>query len=196
MITEDESDHTSSESEGEQSTSSSESTEDSNTVSSPAMSDFTESSSSSFDPDDFLDHDDVTLEPALKTYKLVGDNVDKHVHPRDMRLDHQSRSFHYFQTYAVRDRVDLTDISDVKVIPDTKDIKLDLILPTSNDKKQLLSNYGILFTRVLKKCMPWFAKFATGLDRHIKHEFYEQMSRKSEVVSHTYASSIVRYWSL
>lgn len=130
------------------------------------MSEFTDSSSSSFDPDEFLlDHDDVTPEPALRTYKLVGDNIDKHVHPRDMRMDCQSRSFHYFETYAVRDSLDLTDVGDMQVIPYTciNDIQLDLILPSSNDKKHLLNNYAILFTQVLKKYIPWFAKFASGL---------------------------------
>lgn len=35
------------------------------------------------------------------TYKLVGDNIDKSVKPREMRIDHQTHSLHYFHTYAV-----------------------------------------------------------------------------------------------
>ena len=49
---------------------------------------------------------------VLPTYKLVGDNIDKKVVPREMRSDYQARSLHYFHTYAVRDRVNLTDVSD------------------------------------------------------------------------------------
>ena len=31
--------------------------------------------------------------------------------------------------------------------------------------------------------MPYFAKFGQGVERHIRHEFYSEMSEKSEVVS-------------
>lgn len=48
----------------------------------------------------------------MLTYKLVGDNIDKEVRPRQMRSDHQTRYVHYFHTYALRDRIDLSAISD------------------------------------------------------------------------------------
>ena len=52
------------------------------------------------------------------TYKLVGDNIDKNVKPREMRSDHQTRSLHYFHTYAVRDRVDMSSYSDdIQILP-------------------------------------------------------------------------------
>eukprot|EP00731_Ephydatia_muelleri_P005283 Em0002g1459a len=38
---------------------------------------------------------------------LVGDNVDKTIGPRDMRLNNQSKSLHFFHVYAVKDRVDV-----------------------------------------------------------------------------------------
>lgn len=40
---------------------------------------------------------------GLNTFKLVGDNIDKEVQPREMHSDYQSRSLHYFHTYAVKD---------------------------------------------------------------------------------------------
>ena len=36
---------------------------------------------------------------------LQGDNIDKNVHVRDMRVDNQNTSLHYFNSYAVKDRV-------------------------------------------------------------------------------------------
>ena len=42
----------------------------------------------------------------LPLYKLVGDNIDKVVKPRHMRIDHQAKSLHYFHSYAVKDRID------------------------------------------------------------------------------------------
>ena len=56
-------------------------------------------SSSEFDTEEYLGS------PSLKTYKLVGDNIDKNIRPREMRSDHQTKSLHYFHTYGVRDRV-------------------------------------------------------------------------------------------
>ena len=41
-----------------------------------------------------------------------------------------------------------------------------------------------LIGRILRKHMPFFASFATGLGRHIRHEFYEEMCAKSGVVRH------------
>ena len=133
--------------------------------------------------DDFLGPVAASVQPALKTYRLVSDNIDKQVRPRDMRSDYQTRSLHYFHTYAVRDRVDLTRISDQKPFLDLKTIHLDATLPTSGDKKELQKNFSILFARILKKYIPFFAKFGAGLERHIQHEVYHEMSQKSEVVS-------------
>ena len=39
-------------------------------------------------------------------YILQGDNYDTTVHARDMRMDNQNKSLHYFNTYAVKDRPD------------------------------------------------------------------------------------------
>ena len=156
----------------------------SSSPSSPTMSEFSETSTSSLNIDDFLGPVSTARPPpALKTYRLVGDNIDKQVNPRDMRSDNQTRSLHYFHTYAVRDRIDLTGVSDQKVVPDLKTIRLDDILPTSSQEKELRGNFSILFARMLKKHMPFFAKFGQGLERHIRHEFYSEMSEKSEVVS-------------
>ena len=47
----------------------------------------------------------------IKTFKLVGDNnIDKNVKPDDMRHDNQSKSLHYFHTYALSDRIDMMTI--------------------------------------------------------------------------------------
>ena len=45
-------------------------------------------------------------------YKFLGDNVDGKVIPRFMRSDNRSKGFHYFHQYAVRDRVDMSHLSE------------------------------------------------------------------------------------
>ena len=47
-----------------------------------------------------------------------------------MRFDSQTRSLHYFHTYAVRDRVDMSSFSNDMQIPDTSKTNLQDLLPT------------------------------------------------------------------
>lgn len=54
--------------------------------------------------------DTVSDESTWSGFKLVGDNLDKNVHPRYGRIDHRTQSLHFFQLYAVKDRVNLMRI--------------------------------------------------------------------------------------
>ena len=67
---------------------------------------------------------------------IVGDNIDKTVHTRFMRVDKQGSSLHYFHAYAAQDRFDLTMSEDVPVIPDHPKLFEDL-LPSNSDKATL-----------------------------------------------------------
>lgn len=113
---------------------------------------------------------------------LVGDNLDKNIRPRDMRSDHQTQSLHYFHTYAVRDRVDVSSYSSESKLPDIKSMQLDNLLPSLLDDKVLTHNFAVLVGRTLNKYMPFFSKFGKGIDRHIVHEYSSEMAKKSEVV--------------
>ena len=121
--------------------------------------------------------------PPLQSFKLVGDNIDKNIRPRDMRSDHQGKSLHYFHTYAVRDRVDLSGVSDVPMSPDLSSTDLFDLLPTRADQEVLVQNFAILMAHVLRKNMPFFAKYGEKVENHIEHVCSQQMSQKSEVVS-------------
>ena len=121
--------------------------------------------------------------PTLPTFKLVGDNLDKSVRPRDMRMDSQTQALHYFHMYAVRDRINLAEFTDNPSLPEVSLADLKTILPTNQDQEVLQKNFAILIARTLTKHMPFFKKFGSGLERHLVHERYEEMSAKSEVVS-------------
>ena len=54
---------------------------------------------------------------------MVGDNLDKNVQPHDMRVDNQVRSYHFFHTCAVKNRIDLSDMSDKIQVPEVYDLK-------------------------------------------------------------------------
>ena len=93
---------------------------------------------------------------AYPTFKIVGDNIDKYVEPRDMTADAQASTLHYFNMYAVRDRLDTSQFPDSPSLPDIRAIRMKQILPTEEDHKILLSNFAIMVCRVLKKHMPFF----------------------------------------
>lgn len=101
----------------------------------------------------------------------------------DMRIERQTRSLHYFHTYAVRDRIDVTHVEDCPSLPSLESIDVSTILPTKQDQKAMKVLFGIHVARVLRKYMPFFTKFGDGLKRHITHQFLKEISQKSEVVS-------------
>ena len=45
-------------------------------------------------------------------FKIVDDNIDMNVVPRHKRIDKQTKSLHFFQTFAIRDRLDLSGASE------------------------------------------------------------------------------------
>ena len=78
------------------------------------------------------------------------DNIDKYVKPRDITIDAQASTLHYFNMYAVCDRLDASQLPDNPTLPDVSTIKVEQILPTDH------SNFAILVCCVLKKHMPFY----------------------------------------
>ena len=118
-------------------------------------------------------------------FKICGDNIDKNVRCRHMRIDKQTQSLHYFQSYAMRDRVDCSNLSDdpPNSTPTVKDV-ISNILPTEEDDAIIHDEFAILVARILCKHMTFFQdSYADVVDWHIEHEFSQEMCRKSEVVS-------------
>ena len=136
--------------------------------------------SSSIDLDSFLGPE--IHKPPSFTFKIVGDNIDKHIKPRDMRSDYQARSLHYFHSYAVQDWLNMDDFDDNIPCPDPGAVSLELLLPTPQDEANIRNNTCILVARILKKYMPFFTKYGKGVERHIIHQYSEEMSRTSHVV--------------
>ena len=119
-------------------------------------------------------------------YRLCGDNIDKNVYTRHMRIDHRNKSLHYFHMYAVENRVHFSELSEE--CPDNSHV-LDFqsvaksLLPSSRDDSTLKKNIAILISRVLCKYLKFFKlSFDDVVKKHIQHRYYEEMSSKSSVV--------------
>ena len=118
-------------------------------------------------------------------YRLCGDNIDKTVRPRYMHSDKRNQSLHYFHSYAVQNRVNVSNLSDSPVnITLSPERMATSILPSIEDDSKLKCNMAVLVSRVLASHMKFFNfSFADAVKWHIEHQFSEEMSQKSVVVS-------------
>lgn len=120
-------------------------------------------------------------------FRLCGDNIDKSVHTRHMRLDRRNQSLHYFHLYAVENRINFVNLPDE--VPDNSHITdfrsvAESLLPTTRDDTALKKNIATLISRILCKHVKFFQLSCDDLvKRHIQHRYYEDMSMKSLVVS-------------
>lgn len=78
-------------------------------------------------------------------YKFVGDNIDKNVKPSLQRHELRGQSLHYFHGYAVRDRVDLSKLSDKP--PPFSIPEPSVFLPSPGDLSSLREELEILVSR-------------------------------------------------
>ena len=119
----------------------------------------------------------------VKPYRLCGDNIDKTVKQHSMRSDaYKTGSIHYFHSYAVADRIDFSSLPETTPpLPSVDVLQLATsLLPMMWPCAKILP----LVSRILFGSIDFFKlTFDDVVEWHIKHEFYEQMSRKSDVVS-------------
>ncbi len=125
--------------------------------------------------------------PKQLGYKLIGDNIDKGVKTRFMRVeDHSNKSLHYFHACAIENRVDLREYPDehpqgCEDCPKHRALRL---LPSAEDDKELRLNIGTIIGRILTQHMPYFKlTFEDIVKWHIPHKYSSEMSSKSIVVS-------------
>ena len=125
-------------------------------------------------------------------FKIVGDNVDKNVKKRYLRVDQQNASLHFFHAFAVRDRIDFSHLPDTLPLTCSNEpakVALEL-LPTVDDDNKLEELFQIHVSRILATQMEFFRiSFEDVVERHVRHEYYHEMSAKSTVVSYYYYSA-------
>ena len=129
----------------------------------------------------------VTMNSPSLGYKLVGDNIDKGIKARYMRSEgDRNRSLHYFHSFAVQNRVDFSHLSDV--FPDTcfdsPERTALALLPSADNDKAMRHLFATYISRILVTHMPFFkVAFDDVVKWHIEHNYSDQMSAKSIVVS-------------
>jgi L1 cell adhesion molecule like protein len=71
-------------------------------------------------------------------FKVVGDNIDKNIRPSFQCSERQTKSLHYFHSFAIKDRVDLHNCSDDA--PQNTPIDSSTLLPLFDDIAQFRSD--------------------------------------------------------
>ena len=74
----------------------------------------------------------------IPTFKIVGDNVDKYMKPRHETFDRHASSLHYFHSFAVKDRCNMSNFEDNPSLPDLASFSANLILPNALDYESLI----------------------------------------------------------
>ena len=100
-----------------------------------------------------------------------------------MTVERQNRSLNYFNSFAVKDRVDLSKYSSSRnEIP--QEVDIEALLPSIEKHSKLHERLCILVSRILVDNIPVFKfYFEDVMEHHILHEYYEEMKKKSEVVN-------------
>ena len=136
-----------------------------------------------------IEQDDEGTSSSLSLvfgYKIVGDNIDKNVRPRYTRQHSKTLSMHCYHSYAVRDRVNISGLSDE--VPNLQRVPLlsvpvTDILPSQTDEISIKHNFAILVSRQLVEHMKHFKEnYSDVVQKHLVHDYYEEMSQKSEIV--------------
>ena len=118
-------------------------------------------------------------------FKIVGDNLDSMVKPRYMHKDNQNKSLHFFNSIAVKDRIDFSSLSD-EVISDPlpPHMAKDVLLPSKGDDAAIYENFTFLMKKIVIDHLDFFAKTFTDIRKHhIKHRYSNEMAQKSHIVS-------------
>ena len=137
----------------------------------------------------------LPIQMKHKGFRFCGDNLDKNVHRRHLRSDKRNQSLHYFHLYAVENRIDVSELSDVSPnISEITDINTATIslLPKRGDDKIIRENIAVLISRVLYHYFDFFnLSFDGVIDWHIGHKHYTEMSCKSVVVCYVITVSLL-----
>ena len=97
---------------------------------------------------------------------IVGDNLDKTITPRDVRVDHLPQSLHYFNVYAVLDRVDFSSLSCDTSIIDVAKIDINKFFPSAADVEAMITTFSILISRLLVEHIPALCEYLSCSSPH------------------------------
>lgn len=120
---------------------------------------------------------------SLHKFRLVGDNIDLMVHARIQSQQHENRSIHWTQQYAVLNRVQETSLDTKRPRKSLKEVQLIDLLPNQSVQGRLKQRWAVLVSRIVCRYLPAFQHQRDVVIWHIPHRYSKEMSSKSQTVS-------------
>lgn len=114
--------------------------------------------------------------------RIVGDNVDLEQRARIQSHKTTNKSLHWFQIYAVKDRVTSDKSLSDHPQKSLADLQMREFLPTQDVHSSLLNDFTIIIPRILIQYLPAYKPFMKAVNFHIPHAHSAEMLQKSEVV--------------
>ena len=119
-----------------------------------------------------------------------------------MRVDNPNTSLHYFNSYAVKDRVPCSssthdparkgascyEIDSAKIPKDVRNAPCTTFLPSVTDCKNLRDNYIHIVATVLVENFTFLHQFKVCIPLDLNHKYPDHMAKKSEIVSQLHQS--------
>ena len=128
--------------------------------------------------------------PTDRAVVIIGDNWDKNIKPRDMRMNNQVKSLHLFHSVATVSRIETLHLDDKQSIGNVNDIPISCFLPSIEDCKAICDNYVVLAARVITENFEHFFQYRDCVPKHIHHEYLAKMSEKTTMVRDMVAKSM------
>lgn len=94
-----------------------------------------------------------------------------------------NKSLHYFNSYAVKDRVAAKGLSTLRPHKLIDELQMDEFLPTATVQEDIIADLAHIVPRVIVHHLKPYKEFKMAVVYHIPHEHTNEMSRKSEIVS-------------
>jgi len=116
------------------------------------------------------------------SYQIIGDNVDLHQRTPHQSMKRKDKDHHWFQMYAVRDRVTGRDLPNNAPIADVTKVPLQTFLPSVEECNHIREEFGVLIARVIVEKLEYFSPLKPVVPEHMKHKYTDLMRLKSDMV--------------
>ena len=113
----------------------------------------------------------------------MADNLDFSVKTRVQTSKNKNLSIHWTHQYGIQDRVNFALPNGNSGQKRIEELELSELLPTTEVNAQIACDFAILVSRVLTKFLKHFEIFKDVVIHHIPHEYTDEMTAKSDVVS-------------
>ena len=112
-------------------------------------------------------------------FQIIGDNVDMYVKARHERMNSKAKSMHWFQIYAIKNRISGSHFPNDLPLNDILTVLNSIFIPIVSDCLKLRPHLIILCS---DKYVPFFVEFISCVEKHITHNYSAEMSKPSEIV--------------